>query len=144
VGCEARTIRAEGDVFFLDFPFYRTYKTRGDCKTERKSYKASHFVGWIVGWEGLFRTERLAFLATVVLFWSSLIASGLPVIVPQSATCGHRVSAFPLQSQLKDDRQVRPEIHVLFSPVAIKFDFEQRRRFRSGCEFRFQLFFVTP
>src|SRR6266852_2993501 len=26
VGCEARTIPAEGDVFFLDFSFYRTYQ----------------------------------------------------------------------------------------------------------------------
>ena len=28
------------------------------------------------------------------------------------------------QSQVKDERQVRPEIHLLFSPVAIKFNFE--------------------
>ncbi len=44
------------------------------------------------------------------------------------------VFPFPIQSQLKDERQVRPEIHVLFSPVAIKFNFEQRCRSRSGCE----------
>src|SRR6266852_7058114 len=28
VGCEARTIPAEGDVFFLDFSFYRTYQAQ--------------------------------------------------------------------------------------------------------------------
>jgi len=28
------------------------------------------------------------------------------------------------QSQLKDDRQVRPEIRLLFSPVTIQFNFE--------------------
>jgi hypothetical protein len=26
VGCEARKIPAAGEVFFLDFPFYRTYQ----------------------------------------------------------------------------------------------------------------------
>jgi hypothetical protein len=27
--------------------------------------------------------------------------------------------------QLKDERQVRPEIHMLVSPLVIKFDFEE-------------------
>jgi hypothetical protein len=45
-----------------------------------------------------------------------------------------QVSGFPVQSQLEDERQVRPEIHLLLSPVAIKFDLEERRRSRSGRE----------
>ena len=33
---------------------------------------------------------------------------------------------FSAHSQLKDERQVRPEIHAPFSPVFIKFNFEER------------------
>jgi len=29
VGCESRKIPAAGEVFFLDFPFYRTYQALG-------------------------------------------------------------------------------------------------------------------
>ena len=31
--------------------FTTTYKNRGDCQSSRKSCKASHFVGWVVGWK---------------------------------------------------------------------------------------------
>jgi len=31
--------------------FTTAYKTRGDCQTQPKSYKTSHFVSWIVGWK---------------------------------------------------------------------------------------------
>jgi len=31
--------------------FTTTCKTRGDCQTTHKSYKTSHFVGWVVGWK---------------------------------------------------------------------------------------------
>jgi hypothetical protein len=34
---------------------------------------------------------------------------------------------------LKDERQLRPEIHMLFLSVAVKFTFEERRCSRSGC-----------
>ena len=56
---------------------------------------------------------------TKLVSTSRLLASSRPVTA----------NAFPGtnpadESQLKDERQVRPEIHVLFSPVAIKFNFE--------------------
>jgi hypothetical protein len=28
---------------------FATYKTHGDCQTQRKSDKSAHFVGWVVG-----------------------------------------------------------------------------------------------
>ena len=31
--------------------FYNDLQVRGGCLSTRKSYKTSHFVGWIVGWE---------------------------------------------------------------------------------------------
>jgi hypothetical protein len=31
--------------------FTTTYKTRGDCQTQRKSYKTYQIVGWVVGWK---------------------------------------------------------------------------------------------
>jgi hypothetical protein len=43
-GCEARKIPAAGKVFFLDFPFYRTYQALAllsSVTTERKRYKWS-------------------------------------------------------------------------------------------------------
>ena len=43
----------------------------------------------------------------------------------------HRLSAFLAESQLKDERQVRPEIHMLVSPFVVKFDFEGRCYSRS-------------
>ncbi|HMI53409.1 MAG TPA: hypothetical protein VK525_17985, partial [Candidatus Saccharimonadales bacterium] len=38
VGCEARKLPADGDVFFLDFPFYRTYQdlSGSGCYDERQ------------------------------------------------------------------------------------------------------------
>jgi hypothetical protein len=37
VGCEARKIPAEGEVFFLDFYFYRTYQELArHCRSEIK------------------------------------------------------------------------------------------------------------
>jgi len=30
--------------------FYNNLQRRGDCQTQRKSYKTTHFVGWVVGW----------------------------------------------------------------------------------------------
>ena len=30
--------------------FYNDLQVRGDCLSTRKSYKTSHFVGWVVGW----------------------------------------------------------------------------------------------
>jgi hypothetical protein len=39
---------------------------------------------------------------------------------------------FQPQSQLKDKRKVRPEIHTLFSLVAVKFNFEERYCSHSG------------
>jgi hypothetical protein len=62
VGCEARKSPAGVGVFFLDFPFYRTYRTRGDCQSQRKSYKAYQTVGWVVGWEFLGKTALNATL----------------------------------------------------------------------------------
>jgi len=50
-----------------------------------------------------------------------------------SAFCGQCTLQFSRDElQLKDERQVRPEIHILFSPLAVKFDFEERCRSRSG------------
>jgi hypothetical protein len=40
--------RCRDSPAFLGFTM--TYKPRGDCQSSRKSYKTSHFVGWIVGW----------------------------------------------------------------------------------------------
>jgi hypothetical protein len=54
---------------------------------------------------------------------SNSVPSGLRVIRPPCATSGIEFQV-PVQSQVKDERQVRPEIHLLFSPVAIKFNFE--------------------
>ena len=31
--------------------FYNNLQDRGDCQNTRKSYKTSHFVGWVVGWK---------------------------------------------------------------------------------------------
>jgi len=31
--------------------FTTTYKTRGDFQTQRKSYKTTRMVGWVVGWK---------------------------------------------------------------------------------------------
>jgi hypothetical protein len=31
--------------------FTTTYKTRGDCQTQSKSYKTTRMVGWVVGWK---------------------------------------------------------------------------------------------
>ena len=37
VGCEARKIPADAEVFFLDFPFYRTYRDlRGKARLLRR------------------------------------------------------------------------------------------------------------
>jgi hypothetical protein len=44
----------------------------------------------------------------------------------------HRLSAFLAQSQVKDERQVRPEIHMPVSPLVVKFDFEERCCSRSS------------
>jgi hypothetical protein len=52
---------------------------------------------------------------------------------PPLCSARHR-KAFPVQSPLKDERKVRPEIQELFSLVAIKFNFEQRCPSRSRCE----------
>ena len=53
----------------------------------------------------------------------NLVVEGYLVIRPRSATCGIEFQ-LSVQSQVKDERQVWPEIHLLFSPVAIKFNFE--------------------
>jgi hypothetical protein len=64
-------------------------------------------------------TRRLS--ANFTLLGSERIARYAP------ATCDgcHRFSAFPAQSQLKDERKVRPKIHMLLSLVAVKFNFEK-------------------
>jgi hypothetical protein len=67
----------------------------------------------------------------------------LPVIHARISTCAP-LSISPVELQLKDYRQVRSEIHMLFSPVTVKFNFEQRWGSRSGFEnSAFQLFSVT-
>ena len=33
--------------------FYNDLQIRGGCLSTRKSYKTSHFVGWVVGWRDL-------------------------------------------------------------------------------------------
>ena len=38
MGCEARKIPAEGDVFFLDFSLYRTYRELANLLVEAHSY----------------------------------------------------------------------------------------------------------
>jgi hypothetical protein len=40
--------------------FYNNIQDRGDCQTPRKSYKTSHFVGWVVGWKFARSSEEVA------------------------------------------------------------------------------------
>ena len=40
--------------------FYNNIQDRGDCQTPRKSYKTSHFVGWVVGWKFARSGEEVA------------------------------------------------------------------------------------
>jgi hypothetical protein len=66
--------------------------------------------------------------AKEVIHESSLpgITSGLRFIRPESPakTIGRRTSF--VSSQLKDERQVRPEIRKLFAPVAVERNLQER------------------
>ena len=84
---------------------------------ERRFWGASE----LTIWESIGSVNTSAFVS--INPTGELITSGLPVIRPRCATCGIEFQ-LPVQSQVKDERQVRPEIHLLFSPVAIKFNFE--------------------
>jgi hypothetical protein len=47
MGCEARKIPADAEVFFLDFPFYRTYQAGKICWRIREC--ASKKILWRIG-----------------------------------------------------------------------------------------------
>src|SRR5215469_3865730 len=40
--------------------FYKNLEDRGDCQSTPKSSKASHFVGWVVGWKLARSSEEFA------------------------------------------------------------------------------------
>src|SRR5258705_1843279 len=62
-GCESRKSPAGAGVFFLDSPFYRTYKTAGTAKL--RGSRTRHLMLWIGLWVG--KSPRILWQATFLI-----------------------------------------------------------------------------